>query len=84
MPGDFSGELASRFFYSKIHSDHGQKLIPAITSFNGDYTGYILPAKYYFQNAYESQIMNFFGIAWSEICVQSAHALYDFHHISIQ
>jgi hypothetical protein len=32
-----------------------------VTSFNGAYTGYIIPCKYYHLNEYESRLMNWFG-----------------------
>jgi hypothetical protein len=32
-----------------------------VTSFNGDYVGYVVPTKYYGMNTYETQVMAFFG-----------------------
>lgn len=32
-----------------------------ITSFNGDYVGYVVPARYYHLNGYEPRLMSFFG-----------------------
>jgi hypothetical protein len=36
-----------------------------VTSFNGAYTGYIIPCKYYHLNEYESRLMNWFGPAYN-------------------
>jgi len=33
----------------------------AITSFNGDYIGYVIPARYYHLDGYEPRTMSFFG-----------------------
>jgi neutral ceramidase len=56
-PCDFSGELAAglreHFQVGGFHS--------MITSFNGDYIGYVVPQKYYYLNAYESKLMSFYG-----------------------
>ncbi len=51
MPADFSGEL-----YSKIDR---QDLM--ITSFNGDYIGYIIPDGYYLKDKNESKALNWYG-----------------------
>ena len=32
-----------------------------ITSFNGDYVGYVIPSRYYHLNGYEPRVMSFFG-----------------------
>jgi neutral ceramidase len=58
-PCDFSGEmslphkaaLAARGFRANI------------SSFNGDYIGYVVPAKYYHLDTYETRTMSFFGPA---------------------
>lgn len=56
-PGDFSGELAidlkNAMYRKGFHS--------VISSFNGGYTGYIIPAKYYHFDSYESRMMSWFG-----------------------
>lgn len=56
-PCDFSGELAAglreHFQVNGFHS--------MITSFNGDYIGYVVPQKYYYLSDYESKIMSFYG-----------------------
>lgn len=56
-PCDFSGELAlgiKDFLLARGSS-------AAITSFNGDYVGYVIPARYYHLNGYEPRLMSFFG-----------------------
>jgi len=58
-PCDFSGELAL------VLKDHactlGRRL--TLTSFNGDYIGYVIPARYYNLGGYEPRTMSFFGPA---------------------
>jgi hypothetical protein len=56
-PCDFSGELAlgiKDFVGSKGAS-------AAVTSFNGDYVGYVVPSRYYHMDGYEPRLMSFFG-----------------------
>jgi len=56
-PCDFSGELALPL---KEHfAPRGRRL--TVTSFNGDYIGYIIPGKYYHLDGYEPRTMSFFG-----------------------
>ena len=56
-PCDFSGELGLgiKDFLRVRGSD------AAITSFNGDYVGYVIPSRYYHLNGYEPRLMSFFG-----------------------
>lgn len=56
-PCDFSGELALSL--KAAASEYG--LAAVVTSFNGDYVGYVIPAKYYVLNGYEPRTMSFFG-----------------------
>jgi neutral ceramidase len=56
-PSDFSGETA--IVYKNAMHKKGFRAM--VTSFNGAYTGYIIPCKYYHLNAYESRMMNWFG-----------------------
>jgi len=56
-PSDFSGETA--LIYKNAMHQKGFKAM--VTSFNGAYTGYIIPCKYYHLNEYESRLMNWFG-----------------------
>lgn len=56
-PSDFSGETT--LVYKNAMHKKGYKAM--VTSFNGAYTGYIIPCKYYHLNEYESRLMNWFG-----------------------
>ena len=56
-PCDFSAELAlgiKEFLQAKGKNG-------VITSFNGDYIGYVIPSRYYHLNGYEPRLMSFFG-----------------------
>ena len=56
-PCDFSGELAlglKDYLRARGHN-------AVITSFNGDYVGYVIPARYYHLGGYEPRLMSFFG-----------------------
>ena len=56
-PCDFSGELALGI--KDAFRPRGFRTV--ITSFNGDYVGYVLSSRYYHLNGYESRVMSFFG-----------------------
>jgi hypothetical protein len=56
-PCDFSGELALDI-KDRLHR---RGLNAVITSFNGDYIGYVIPLKYYHLDGYEPRTMSFFG-----------------------
>ena len=56
-PCDFSGELALGIKESL--AVHGMNA--TVTSFNGDYVGYVIPSRYYHLGGYEPQLMSFFG-----------------------
>ncbi len=56
-PCDFSGELALEI---KEHA-RSRGLDAVVTSFNGDYIGYVIPARYYHLDGYEPRLMSFFG-----------------------
>jgi len=51
-PSDFSGEL-----YKTINHQNNT----LITSFNGDYIGYIIPDNYYNRTTYEARELNWYG-----------------------
>jgi neutral ceramidase len=56
-PCDFSGELAlgiKDFLLARGSS-------AVVTSFNGDYVGYVIPSRYYHLSGYEPRLMSFFG-----------------------
>ena len=57
MPCDFSGELAAGL--REEARARGRQL--AVTSFNGDYVGYVIPGKYYHLGGYEPRVMSFHG-----------------------
>ena len=56
-PCDFSGEFnRSIDSLAKRHGLHAM-----VTSFNGGYIGYVTPGKYYDEDHYETQLMNWYG-----------------------
>lgn len=56
-PCDFSGELALGIKDSlRVKGSHA-----VITSFNGDYIGYVICSRYYHLNGYEPRVMSWFG-----------------------
>lgn len=56
-PCDYSGELALGI------KDHlrARNFSGVVTSFNGDYIGYVIPGRYYHMNGYEPRVMSFYG-----------------------
>jgi neutral ceramidase len=56
-PCDFSGELALGI--KDFLRARGASAV--VTSFNGDYIGYVIPARYYHLAGYEPRLMSFFG-----------------------
>ncbi len=56
-PCDFSGEYALQIKNSMAVK--GFKTV--VSSFNGSYTGYIIPGKYFYLDEYESKMMGWFG-----------------------
>ena len=56
-PCDFSGELALGI----KDAMRAQGFDAVVTSFNGDYVGYVIPARYYHLSGYEPRTMSFFG-----------------------
>jgi len=56
-PCDFSGELALGI--KDFMRARGRSAV--ITSFNGDYIGYVIPVRYYHLDGYEPRVMSFFG-----------------------
>jgi len=66
---DFSGEIAVRNHFEEYANAHGLKLI--VTSFNGEYTGYITADKHYFTSDYdEVRILNWVGPYYGEYYTQ--------------
>jgi neutral ceramidase len=74
-PCDFSGELALGIQDDLQH--RGYEAV--ITSFNGDYVGYVIPVKYYHLDGYEPRTMSFFGPnvpdLFDDLLLQLAHGL---------
>ncbi len=56
-PCDFSGELALDL--KGMVERRGLRAI--VTSFNGDYVGYVVPLQYYHLSGYEPRLMSFYG-----------------------
>jgi neutral ceramidase len=56
-PCDFSGELALGI--KDFLQARGSSAV--VTSFNGDYVGYVIPSRYYHLSGYEPRLMSFFG-----------------------
>ena len=56
-PCDFSGEFNRSL--DSLATHHG--LLSMVTSFNGGYIGYVTPGKYYDEDHYETQLMNWYG-----------------------
>ena len=56
-PCDFSGELSIQI--ADHFNRYGHHAV--VTSFNGDYIGYVVPQKYYHYRHYETRVMSFFG-----------------------
>lgn len=56
-PCDFSGEMAIEIKdMLRARGFNG-----VVTSFNGDYVGYVIPSRYYHLSGYEPRIMSFYG-----------------------
>lgn len=62
-PCDYSGELALEV--KAAARSMGRQAV--VTSFNGDYVGYVIPAKYYHLDGYEPRVMNFYGPRVAEV-----------------
>ena len=84
MPADYSGELVQEFtsrLTSTVPNDDGGQvervsLRPVVTSFNGDYTGYVVPTRYFYYNAYESRVMSFYGYGMAGLCQYAMGRIY--------
>ncbi len=60
-PSDFSGETTLGY----KNAAGAKQLQAMVTSFNGAYTGYIIPCKYHHLEGYEPRIMNWFGPSYN-------------------
>lgn len=75
-PCDFSGELALEF------KEHCRALggDAVVTSFNGDYLGYVIPHRYYHLAGYEPRLMSFFGPATPDYFLELIRLMQDRLH----
>ena len=72
-PCDFSGELAVEL-KAKARAA-GMRC--AVTSFNGDYLGYVLPTRYQSLDSYESRTMCFYGPILTDAFMETLGGLLD-------
>lgn len=56
-PCDYSAELALDL--KAVAAARGVDAV--VTSFNGDYIGYVIPGRHYHRDGYEPRVMNFYG-----------------------
>lgn len=56
-PCDYSAELALNL--KAVAAARGVDAV--VTSFNGDYIGYVIPGRHYHRDGYEPRVMNFYG-----------------------
>jgi hypothetical protein len=56
-PCDYSGELALGI----KETLRARGFSGVVTSFNGDYVGYVIPSRYYHLSGYEPRLMSFYG-----------------------
>lgn len=61
-PGDFSGELA--MMLKRLYAGKGFQTI--VSGYNGSYTGYIIPGKYFYLKHYEPRMMGWYGPSMGE------------------
>ncbi len=71
MPGDYSGELAMDL---ARRARAAQVPNLAVTSFSGDYLGYLLPRRRFEEDHYEARTMSFFGPGCGEYVTEAAWA----------
>jgi len=73
MPCELSGEYAIDLKNALALKGYNS----AITSFNGQYLGYIVPAKYYYYDAYESRLMGWFGPSMGDYLMELNYTVAD-------
>ncbi len=73
MPCELSGEYAIDLKNALALKGYNS----AITSFNGQYLGYIVPAKYYYFDAYESRLMGWFGPSMGDYLMELNYTVAD-------
>jgi Neutral/alkaline non-lysosomal ceramidase, N-terminal len=73
MPCELSGEYAI-----DLHNAlELEGFNSAITSFNGQYLGYIVPAKYYYSDYYESRLMGWYGPSMGDYLMELNYTIAD-------
>ena len=72
-PADFSGEYALQIKNSLATRGFNAN----VTSFNGNYIGYIIPGKYYYIDEYESKLMGWFGPNMGDYTMDMIHRMTD-------
>jgi hypothetical protein len=71
MPYEFSGEYAINLKNAlELKGYHS-----IYTSFNGQYLGYIVPAKYYYYDTYEARLMGWYGPSMGDYLVESNYRI---------
>ena len=73
MPAELSGEYA----IDLQNALELQGFNSAITSFNGQYLGYIVPQKYYYFDTYESRLMGWFGPSMGDYLMELNYTIAD-------
>jgi len=73
MPCELSGEYAIDLKNALELKGYNS----AITSFNGQYLGYIVPAKYYYYDTYEARLMGWFGPSMGDYLMELNYTLAD-------
>lgn len=62
LSGEYAVDLKNALDLKGINS--------VITSFNGQYLGYVVPAKYYYYDNYESRLMGWFGPSFGDYLME--------------
>jgi len=73
MPCELSGEYA----IDLQNALELRGINSGITSFNGQYLGYVVPAKYYYYDTYESRLMGWFGPSMGDYIMELNYTIAD-------
>ncbi|MEN8192593.1 MAG: hypothetical protein ABFS12_07225 [Bacteroidota bacterium] len=73
MPCELSGEYAIDLQNALELKGYNS----AITSFNGQYLGYVVPAKYYYYDTYEARLMGWFGPSMGDYLMELNYTIAD-------
>jgi hypothetical protein len=73
MPCELSGEYAIDLKNALELKGYNS----AITSFNGQYLGYIVPAKYYYYDTYEARLMGWYGPSMGDYLMELNYTIAD-------